>query len=389
VAAGSLDYSFWGTAVSTDFDNDGIADIIMNGKYYLKVLRGTGGGNFTYMNTTWGIRDTSAASVDDGLSFGDIDGDGDLDIIGYDETFPTRTLKVYRNDSPPNNWLNIRPIGPAGNINAPGAKISIYAPGTNQLLWYEQVATYDFQVATSYYGRGQTERHFGLGTRSAVDVVVEFPSSRTTRINNVAANQTIPVFDAQSNPPASFGDFNQNGQVDSGDYVVWRNTQGMSVAPYSGADGNGDGIINNDDYTVWRGHFGMVLPASGQSSSAVAPTSNASTLQIHEPASLLSLEATAPPAEMNATAAQVAGLAMLDIPTRRHDTVPELHGQMHRFWLAESGSDVLLLLAIQRTGSSALKGTAVVDDLQRDDVHADDREIGYLFDEWPEVTIKE
>ena len=164
VASGTMEYSAWGTAISTDFDNDGVVDMIMNGKYYLKVLRGTGGGNFTYMNTAWGIRDTAASAVDDGLCFGDIDGDGDLDIIGYNETWPTRTLNVYRNDVSAKNWLNVRPVGLAGNKGAAGAKISIYAAGSNQLLWYEQVATYDFQVATSYYGHGETERHFGLGS---------------------------------------------------------------------------------------------------------------------------------------------------------------------------------------------------------------------------------
>jgi glucose/arabinose dehydrogenase/ribosomal protein L35AE/L33A len=196
VGSGSLDYSTWGTAISTDFDNDGIVDIIMNGKYYLKVLRGTGGGNFTYMNNTWGIEDIAASAVDDGLSFGDFDADGDLDIVGYDEIWPSRTLKVYRNDLAPKNYVNVRPVGLAGNKGAAGAKISIYAPGTNQLLWYEQVATYDFQVATSYYGHSETERHFGLGNRATVDVVVEFPSGHTTRTNNVAANQTIRVLES-------------------------------------------------------------------------------------------------------------------------------------------------------------------------------------------------
>jgi hypothetical protein len=199
VASGSLDYTSWGTAVTTDFDNDGIADIIMDGKYYLKVLRGTGGGNFTSMNTAWGILDTAAASVDDGLCFGDMDNDGDLDIIGYNQTFPTRTINVYRNDLPAQNWLNVRPVGLAGNVGAAGAKIEIFAPGTNQLLWYEQVAQYDFQVATSYYGASQTERHFGLGNRSSVDVVVEFPGSHVTRTNSVAADQTVSVLE---NPAA-------------------------------------------------------------------------------------------------------------------------------------------------------------------------------------------
>jgi hypothetical protein len=193
VAPGSLDYTSWGTAVTTDFDNDGIPDIIMDGKYYLKVLRGTGGGNFTYMNDAWGIKDTAAASVDDGLTFGDIDGDGRLDIIGYNETFPSRTLTVYHNDLTSQNWLNVRPVGLAGNVGAAGATISIYAAGTNQLLWFESVAQYDFQVATSYYGADGTERHFGLGNRTTVDVVVRFADGRVTRLNNVPANQTISV----------------------------------------------------------------------------------------------------------------------------------------------------------------------------------------------------
>jgi hypothetical protein len=88
------------------------------------------------------------------------------------------------------------PVGLADNVGAAGAKIRIYAAGTNQLLWFEQVAQYDFQVATSYYGTSQTERHYGLGSRTAVDVVVEFPDGHVTRINNVAANQTIQVLES-------------------------------------------------------------------------------------------------------------------------------------------------------------------------------------------------
>src|SRR4029077_9844363 len=106
-----------------------------------------------------------------------------------------------------------------------------HAPGPNQFLWYEQVATYDFQVATSYYGRAQTERHFGLGTRSTVDVVVEYPKSgQVTRMNNVAANQTITVLESPSSQPALTGDYNQNAKVDGSDYVLWRKTRGSSVA---------------------------------------------------------------------------------------------------------------------------------------------------------------
>jgi glucose/arabinose dehydrogenase len=205
VASGTMEYSQWGTAIPTDFDNDGIVDILMNGKYYLKVLRGTGGGNFTSMNAVWNIKDIAASAVDDGLCFGDFDRDGDLDIIGYNEIWPTRTLNVYRNDLAPKNWLNVRPVGLAGNVGAAGAKIRVYAAGTNQLLWYEQVAAYDFQVATSSYGHGETERHFGLGTRSSVDVVVTFPSGQVTRLNSVAANQTVRLLESAGGEPLMAG----------------------------------------------------------------------------------------------------------------------------------------------------------------------------------------
>jgi hypothetical protein len=62
------------------------------------------------------------------------------------------------------------------------------------------------------------------------------------------------------------GDYDGNGVVDAGDYVVWRKyngytylyeaTNSASVIPYFGADGNGDGIVDQLDYDVWRANFG-------------------------------------------------------------------------------------------------------------------------------------
>jgi len=50
-----------------------------------------------------------------------------------------------------------------------------------KLVAYEQVGIYARQVVHSYYAYAQTERHFGLGSRTSVDVSVEFyPSGRGT-----------------------------------------------------------------------------------------------------------------------------------------------------------------------------------------------------------------
>jgi hypothetical protein len=46
------------------------------------------------------------------------------------------------------------------------------------------------------------------------------------------------------------GDYNQNGNVDAADYLVWKQQYGATGA--NAADGNGDGIVDAVDYTVWR-----------------------------------------------------------------------------------------------------------------------------------------
>ena len=187
-------YVSWGLAVVTDFDNDGIADILWNGRHFLWALRGTRGGHFAYVNKEWGIEDKSVASVDDGLCFGDIDGDGDLDIVGYTGNLDSkRQVRVYRNDLPSQNWIRVRPVGAPGNRGAAGAKIRLTEPGEPQkLLWFEQVMILNSQSAHSYYSYAQTERHFGLGQRRAVDVSVEFyPSGKRVERKAASANQTL------------------------------------------------------------------------------------------------------------------------------------------------------------------------------------------------------
>lgn len=185
-AARMPSYASWGMAVMTDFDNDGVPDILWNGRNFLWVLHGLGGGKFEYANKKWGIDDTASATVDDGLCFGDLDVDGDLDIIGYTGNIDgQRRLKVYRNDLPTQNHLLLRLTGAAGNRGAAGAKIRVTENG--KLLWYEQVLNVGSQSAHSYYLTPITERHIGLGTRKSADVSVEFyPSGKVVEQKGAA-----------------------------------------------------------------------------------------------------------------------------------------------------------------------------------------------------------
>jgi hypothetical protein len=70
-------------------------------------------------------------------------------------------------------------------------------------------------------------------------------------------------------PSAAMGDFNADGVVDAGDYVVWRKTLGQSGALLA-ADGNGNGRIDVGDLEVWTAHFGQNV-GSGAASDAPVP----------------------------------------------------------------------------------------------------------------------
>jgi hypothetical protein len=56
----------------------------------------------------------------------------------------------------------------------------------------------------------------------------------------------------------AYADFNRDGVVDAGDYVIWRKLYNPNVAvtPYSSADSNGDGFVNDLDYDLWRRNMG-------------------------------------------------------------------------------------------------------------------------------------
>jgi hypothetical protein len=64
------------------------------------------------------------------------------------------------------------------------------------------------------------------------------------------------------------GDFNNDGGVDSGDYLVWRKSLGATGSNLA-ADGNSDNKIDDEDYAMWRNHFGDSMYSSPLTGGAV------------------------------------------------------------------------------------------------------------------------
>jgi hypothetical protein len=59
-------------------------------------------------------------------------------------------------------------------------------------------------------------------------------------------------------PPPLAGDYDGNGAVDGGDFLLWQQTLGLRSN--LAADGNNNTIIDGGDLAIWRDHFGDFRP---------------------------------------------------------------------------------------------------------------------------------
>ncbi len=209
-----------------DLDNDGDLDIIFAGDEtsYLN----DGAGNFSPGPTVPvnGIDDPRAVAL------ADIDDDGDLDFaIGAKRS---RNWLV-RNNLNSGNWLKIDLVSPAGQAGAFGAKVRIYAAGDlgGQLLAFREA-----RCVNGYLGQGDRTIHFGLGSQTGVDLEVIFLDGTNVTATNVSSRQKI-VIDGRGNAPEI-----------------------SSLAPLSGPVGSDVSIAGTDFSNVTEVRFDVTAAAS-------------------------------------------------------------------------------------------------------------------------------
>ena len=207
---------------------------------------------------------------------------------------------------------------------------------------------------------------------------------------NQMGTETPLSFTVATVPPTLPGDYNQNGEVDAADYIVWRKTLGATGLPVnSGADGDGDGEVTQADYQVWRGHFGETLPLPGAGSmtppdAAIEqpPTvaSGTAMFAFIEPVIQLSEAVGQTPAETISTPVKpdmentaAAALAILDSHFARHDSASGPREWINPVRVVVPAHDNLLfLLANDRVTRCSGRGDSAVDDLARDGYRGDD-----------------
>lgn len=126
----------------------------------------------------------AAERVGRGLATGDIDNDGDLDLLIANNG---QAAELLRNDGGNRgNALLVRLRGPRGNAEAIGARLRVTTGTRTQMR--------DIKAGSSYLSQNDLRAHFGLGSATTVDrIEVRWPSGESETIRAVGANQLITI----------------------------------------------------------------------------------------------------------------------------------------------------------------------------------------------------
>ena len=126
----------------------------------------------------------STIEVSRGLLAGDIDRDGDLDLL---LTNSNGRARLYRNTSRnEGGWLQLRIIDPTLNRDAIGALVR--AKIGDRWLVRPVIHT------TSYLSSADATVHFGLGSASGLDaIIVSWPGGMREKFPGVSANQYVVI----------------------------------------------------------------------------------------------------------------------------------------------------------------------------------------------------
>jgi hypothetical protein len=192
--AGMVGMRFLGWACAFhDLDHDGAEDLLVfNGHVYPQATPETmmsgfaqpplllqrDGDRFARVTAETGGAWLNDAHCDRTAVFGDLDGDGDVDVVVAGLNEPVRLL---RNDGADGAWLIVEPAAPAL-----GARIEVHAGDRVRTRWIAS--------GTGYLSASAPTAHFGLGPRrDPVDVVVRWADGVERRLEGVPVDRALRV----------------------------------------------------------------------------------------------------------------------------------------------------------------------------------------------------
>lgn len=139
----------------------------------------------------WGL---ALPTHSNGSAYGDLDNDGDLDLVLNNVNMPSQVYKnLSREILPDHHTLSFSLSGAGFNRNAMGARVTLIDSG-----W---IAHQEISPMRGFMSSVDPRLHFGVGTKREIDTVtIEWPDNRITRLYHVATDQIVEVKVADAVP---------------------------------------------------------------------------------------------------------------------------------------------------------------------------------------------
>jgi hypothetical protein len=116
-----------------------------------------------------------------GAALGDLDGDGNLEIV-INNMYDTPSL--LKNTGERGNWIILKTLGTKSNRDGIGARVTISAGGRKQMD--------EVRSGGSFISQNDLRLHFGLGSATNVErAEVMWPSGRTESFSDLKAGQVV------------------------------------------------------------------------------------------------------------------------------------------------------------------------------------------------------
>jgi len=201
LALPSFRYLAWGTGFQ-DFDSDGDADLfVVNGHVYPQVdsfelVDAYPQPSQLFVNRSGAFRvrppgdddGLAVAAVSRGAAFGDVDDDGDVDVLVGNVDAPPQLLL---NELQQGNRIRVRLVGQRGNRDAVGARLIVHPEDGDP-------GVFEVEAGHSYLSASGPEIHLGLGDAPRADLEIHWPaggSESPSRLARVPAGARVLVYE--------------------------------------------------------------------------------------------------------------------------------------------------------------------------------------------------